>query len=140
MQAKNRVRSFSGFSNLTGFTAGLLIILAGCPWLIAADSKQSPVEAVCLKCHNPVAVDLQKKFMHGALEQGCLACHLDCREITPTRNRHNVPSHYLKTEEPGLCLDCHMPSKKDLSAVHSNQLFTEAKCFDQFFDIARKWL
>jgi predicted CXXCH cytochrome family protein len=53
---------------------------------------------------------------------------MDCREITPTSNRHKFPSHYLVAEEPGLCLECHTDEKEDLSIVHRGQLFAEARC------------
>ena len=128
MPAKNRVRRIMGFLNLRGCSILLVTFLASCAFLPAAQSEQGTVDHICLKCHNPVAVALQKEFVHGALSEGCLACHLDCREITPTSNRHKVPVHYLKTEEPGLCLECHTQSEKELSAVHSDQLFAEAKC------------
>jgi predicted CXXCH cytochrome family protein len=128
MPAKNRMKSFNPFLNLPGCAIRLLILLTTCVLLPAAQSKQKAVYDICLKCHNPVAVSLQKKFMHEALEEGCLTCHLDCREITPTGNRHNLSSHYLKKAEPGLCLECHTPSKKDLSFVHGNQFFAQTKC------------
>jgi len=129
MTAKNRVRRFIRFSKAPGFSLRLLILLTiGVALLPAAQSKKGAVDDICLKCHNTVAVSLRKEFTHGVLEEGCLACHLDCREITPTSNRHKVPVHYLAKEEPGLCLECHEQSERNLSLVHSNQLFAEAKC------------
>ena len=128
MPAKKRVQRFKGSSNLRGPVILVLILLTACAWLPASQSGKDSTDGICLTCHNPIAVALQKKFMHGALEQGCLSCHLDCREITPTSNRHKVPAFYLKTDEPDLCFGCHTASDKDLSLVHSNQLFSEAKC------------
>jgi predicted CXXCH cytochrome family protein len=113
---------------LRGCSILLATFLAACAFLPAAQSDTDAVDDICLKCHNTVAVSLQKEFTHGVLEEGCLSCHLDCREITPTSNRHKVPTHYLAKEEPGLCLECHEKSEKDLSLVHSDQLFAEAKC------------
>lgn len=127
MPAGKRIRSTDGFSDLHARAMLIPLLLALCTPLPAAQPGEV-VEEVCLTCHNPIAVMLQKKFTHRALEGGCLACHLDCREITPTSNRHKVPAHYLKTEEPGLCLGCHTPEEEDLAVVHRDQLFAEAKC------------
>jgi len=106
----------------------ILLLLSASVSLSAAQPGKNTTDDICLTCHNTVAVALKKKFMHGALKEGCLACHLDCREITPTSNRHKVPTHYLKADEPDLCLECHPTSSNDLTSVHKNQLFSEAKC------------
>ena len=128
MSFKNRLQCFQGFSDFYRWTILALVLLAACASLPASQSETNATDDICLKCHNPVAVALKKEFLHGALKDGCLVCHLDCREITPTSNRHKLPAYYLKTDEPDLCLGCHKTSDKDLSSVHSGQLFSEAKC------------
>jgi predicted CXXCH cytochrome family protein len=125
---KQVMRGMNRLWNSTGLSACIMILFAGCAWSQEAQSKPQAVDAICLKCHNPIAVSLKKKFKHDALDKGCLTCHMDCREITLTSNRHNVPVHYLKKDEPDVCLECHTPEQKDLSVVHSGQLFKQAKC------------
>jgi predicted CXXCH cytochrome family protein len=128
MQIEGRIRSSIGNQYLSGFVLGLFMLLFA-EILPATQSKPEASDDICLKCHNQVEVALRKKYKHKALEKGCLVCHMDCREVTPTSNRHNVPPHYLKrTGDPALCLDCHTSDKKDLSAIHDNQLFAQAKC------------
>ncbi len=120
-----RFHRLARFAGPAGF---LLLLLSAGASLPAAQSKAERVDALCLKCHDQIAAVLQKKFKHEALEKGCLSCHMDCREITPTSNRHLFPAHYLKANEPGLCLGCHETGEKDLVVVHKNQLFGQTRC------------
>jgi predicted CXXCH cytochrome family protein len=128
MRIKTFLRGFKLVFTLTTRSGFLLILFIACAQLHAAQSQVAAVDAICLKCHDQIAVVLQKKFKHETLEKGCLSCHLDCREITATSNRHQFPAYYLKTNEPGLCLECHETGKKDLAVVHKNQLFKQARC------------
>ena len=128
MWIKTLLCGFNGLSALTMRSGFLLILLFVCASSPAMQSQGEVADEICLKCHNQVAIALKKKFKHETLEKGCLSCHLDCREITPTSNRHLFPDYYLKVSEPGLCLECHETGEKDLTVVHKNQLFPQSRC------------
>ncbi|HTY63947.1 MAG TPA: cytochrome c3 family protein [Acidobacteriota bacterium] len=120
------LRRFKRFSYLVNYPVFLLVLLSACALSFSAQSQPTGVDAICLKCHTSVAATLQKQFKHKTLEKGCLSCHMDCREITPTSNRHNVPANYLKAAEPDVCFECH--PMKDIAPAHKNQIFAQAKC------------
>jgi predicted CXXCH cytochrome family protein len=125
---RNNINVVGKYMNRAGRLALFLTLVSAAKPLTAAQSRAATVDEICLKCHSQIAVALQKKFKHETLEKGCLSCHMDCREITPTSNRHQVPAFYLKANEPGICLECHKTRGKDLAVVHKNQLFAEARC------------
>lgn len=86
------------------------------------------IESDCLKYHDEGAIDLEKEFKCQALDEGCAACHLDCSEVDPKADREEMPDHYLKAEEPDLCLECHATQEKDLAPAHNSQPLGESKC------------
>jgi predicted CXXCH cytochrome family protein len=111
-----------------GLSIPLLIILAACAPLPAAQLQQETVENECLKYQDPNTLTPQKKFKHPALDKGCVSCHLDCREASQAAGSQQMPAYYLRAKQPDLCLECHTTSKQDLSAAHSNQSLAQVQC------------
>jgi predicted CXXCH cytochrome family protein len=82
--------------------------------LIFALAGAAAAQSECLKCHQPIAEAMKKRFAHPA---GCEACHTDHRVIGGKKP-------YLKAAEPGLCLGCH----EGLGPKHSGQPVEKAVC------------
>jgi predicted CXXCH cytochrome family protein len=116
-----------GFWNLIGKSARILIILACFESAQAASLQQAAVRDGCSKYQDPKSIEPLKKFREPALEKGCVACHLDCNQLSPA-NRKDPPEFYLKAKEPEVCLECHASSGKDLSPTHDNQPLGKSKC------------
>jgi hypothetical protein len=77
MRIKTIFNGFKGILYPAMQSAFLLMLLTDCTVLTAAQSNQEAVDTICLKCHNQIAVVLQKKFKHETLAKGCLSCHMD---------------------------------------------------------------
>jgi predicted CXXCH cytochrome family protein len=76
-------------------------------------------QADCLGCHAPIADELKKPIVHPG---DCLVCHIDHRAAQGTK------PPYLKSAQPGLCLDCHEARSEKLAAAHHGQPFQTAVC------------
>jgi predicted CXXCH cytochrome family protein len=117
-----------GFWSLIGKSARILIVLA-CFESTQAGSLQEPVlkgQGGCRQYQDPKSIEPLKKFVEPAMKQGCVACHLDCDQLSPA-NQKEPPAYYLKAKEPALCMDCHAKGK-DLSPAHDNQPLGKSKC------------
>ena len=118
-----------GFWSFIGKSARIWIILS-----CFASTQAGPLqEAVlkgrggCLQYQDPKSLEPLKKFVEPGLKQGCSACHLDCNRLSAA-NRKEPPEHYLKAQEPALCMGCHASLGKDLAPAHDNQPLGESKC------------
>lgn len=76
---------------------------------------------LCFTCHFDVQEEIQKKFMHPALQGGCTSCH----------NPHGSPFRkLLSTEGEALCFQCHPQISEKLAGpnkVHA-PLKTDKGC------------
>jgi predicted CXXCH cytochrome family protein len=115
------------FWSLFRQSARVLVMLAGTASMQAGSLQEGIIKVGCLKYQDPKTVDLKKKFIHPAMDKGCVACHLDCSQLPPG-NRQESPDYYLKAKEPALCLECHSDPKKDLSPAHDKQPLGNSKC------------
>ena len=111
-----------------GHSARVLVLLSAWTPLLAAPAQNEAVEDSCLKYQDEKTIAPLKKFKHQALEKGCDACHLNCREVPAADSRQSKPAYYLKADEPGLCLECHTASKQDLSSAHGKQPLGQVRC------------
>jgi predicted CXXCH cytochrome family protein len=96
--------------------------------LCMAQNLQNAGGDDCRRYQDPHTLDLEKKYVHPALDKGCTACHLDCDKVPPGGDRKGLPEFYLKEDEPGLCLSCHTELHPDLSKAHDNQPLDHARC------------
>ena len=121
------MRDIHSFWRLLGHSARILIVLM----CFASARAESLQEAVgrngCFQYQDPKTVEPLKKFVEPAMKQGCVACHLDCDQLSPA-DRENPPEYYLKAKEPELCLECHATSGPDLPSAHDNQPLGNSKC------------
>jgi predicted CXXCH cytochrome family protein len=127
MRIDTMIRRFNVSCDFIRHSACVLILLAACAPLPAVQLQQSVIKDGCSKYQDPKNIDMQKKFKEPALEKGCVACHLDCDQLSPG-NQQEPPDYYLKAKEPELCLECHTASKKDLAPAHDNQPLGNSKC------------
>lgn len=119
---------FGGFWSLVGQSARILIMLAGAASVQAGPLQGEIIKDGCAKYQDRKNVDLKKKFIEPAMEKGCVACHLDCSQLSPAHQKE-PPEYYLKAKEPDLCLECHAaPKMKDLSPAHDKQPLGNSKC------------
>jgi predicted CXXCH cytochrome family protein len=102
--------------------------------LPGAPLQDAATKASCSTYQDPKTIEPLRKFKEPALEKGCIACHLDCNQLSPA-NQKEPPEYYLKEKEPALCLECHSasakdrsPAAKDLAPAHDNQPLGESKC------------
>jgi predicted CXXCH cytochrome family protein len=116
-----------GFWSLFRQSAGILIVLACFESAQAASLQDAVVRIGCSQYQDPKTIEPLKKFTEPAMKQGCVACHLDCDQLSPA-DRENPPEYYLKAKEPELCLECHASSGPDLSPAHDNQPLEKSKC------------
>jgi predicted CXXCH cytochrome family protein len=117
-----------GFWRLIGQSTPLLIILACFAPAQASPFPEAAVKRGCSEYQDQKSIEPLKKFKEPALDKGCVACHLDCSQLSPA-NQKEPPEYYLKAKEPELCLDCHAsPGKKSLSPSHDNQPLGKSKC------------
>jgi predicted CXXCH cytochrome family protein len=58
----------------------------------------------CLKCHKKIT---KGKFVHQALEMGCLVCHAAINAQTVPHKKKNALARGLSSEQPDLCYGCH---------------------------------
>ena len=93
----------------------------------AEDSLEAIGDA-CRRYQDPNTLDLEKKFVHPALDEGCSVCHLDCSQISPTTDAGSIPEFYLTAKEPGLCLECHSELHPDLQTAHDAQPLEHSRC------------
>jgi predicted CXXCH cytochrome family protein len=82
----------------------------------------------CRQYQDPDTLDLEKKFVHPALDEGCAVCHLDCSLLPPEADAESIPEYFLKTNEPDLCLECHRELHPDLPDAHDGQPLEQARC------------
>jgi predicted CXXCH cytochrome family protein len=108
-------------------SARILIILACFESAQAGSLQEAVINNGCSKYQDPKSIEPLKKFREPALEKGCVACHLDCNQLTPA-DQKEPPAYYLKAKEPELCLECHGSPGKDLSPTHDNQPLGKSKC------------
>ena len=81
----------------------------------------SPVNELCLGCHEDFKQVMARKSIHAAARASCTSCH----------NPHNARQRKLLVEEPGgLCLSCHEEIKSVAlqSKVKHDALTMGAKC------------
>ena len=110
--------------------AWIMILLSGAATAAIWTTEDKP-EAIgdsCLRYQDPGTLDLEKKFVHPALDEGCAVCHLDCSQIQPSADAESIPKYYLKMNEPDLCLQCHSELHPDLQASHDNQPLQHSRC------------
>ncbi len=117
-----------GFWKLVGQSARALIIVLACFASAQGGSLQDAViQGGCQKYQDPKSLGPLKKFKEPAMEKGCVACHLDCNQLTPAIQKE-PPDYYLKAKEPELCQECHATFGKDLGPAHDNQPLGKSKC------------
>jgi predicted CXXCH cytochrome family protein len=121
---KMDVHSFWSF---IGQSARILIILACFASAQAGPLQEAVTKKGCSQYQDPKSIGPLKKFKEPAMDKGCIACHLDCDQLSPA-NQIKPPDYYLKAKEPALCLECHASSGKDLSPAHDNQPLGKSKC------------
>jgi len=99
-------------------------------------APQAEVNAACLEYQDPDTLDLEKEFVHPALDEGCTACHTDCDTVSPASDIESDSEsdsktgseYYLNTAQPGLCLECHSELHPDLEEAHDNQPLDQSRC------------
>lgn len=128
MQNKALIRDITQLCRLPGAFKYILIILAACLPLMAAQSQKETARNDCARYTDPSTLTPLKKYKHPALDQGCTVCHLDCNEISHAAGSRKLEPPYLKAEEPDLCLECHSASKQDLSETHGKQPLAQVRC------------
>jgi len=117
-----------GFWRLIGSSARILMILACLASAQAGPFPEAAIQRGCSEYQDPKSLGPLKKFKEPAMDQGCVACHLDCDRLSPAHQKE-PPAYFLKTKEPELCLECHAsPGKKDLSPAHDNQPLGKSRC------------
>ncbi len=122
------ISDVQGFWSLLGRSARILIILACSASAQAAGPfPESVIKEGCSKYQDPKSIEPLKKYKEPALDKGCVACHLDCDQLSPA-NQKQPPDFYLKAKEPDLCLECHATSGKNISPAHDNQPLEKSKC------------
>jgi predicted CXXCH cytochrome family protein len=82
----------------------------------------------CRQYQDQDTLDLDKKFVHPALDEGCAVCHLDCSRIQPETDAESIPEYFLNMKEPDLCLECHSELHPDLREAHDGQPLEQARC------------
>jgi predicted CXXCH cytochrome family protein len=123
-----------GLWSLIGKSAGILFVVAGFASAQAGPQQEAVTKAGCSQYQDPKTMGPLKKYKCSAMDKGCVACHLDCNQLSPG-NQKEPPEYYLKEKEPELCLECHSvsaknrtPAAKDLSPTHDNQPLGKSKC------------
>jgi predicted CXXCH cytochrome family protein len=116
-----------GFWSFIGQSARILTILACFASAQAGSLQETVIKDGCSKYQDPKSIEPLKKFIEPAMKQGCVACHLNCDQLSPA-NQKEPPEYFLKAKEPALCLECHASSGKDLSPAHDNQPLGKSKC------------
>jgi predicted CXXCH cytochrome family protein len=104
-----------------------LIILACYAWAQASPLQEAVIKDGCSKYQDPKNIEPLKKFVEPAMEKGCVACHLDCNQLSPAQQKE-PPEYYLKAKEPELCMECHASLGKDLSQAHDHQPLEKSRC------------
>jgi predicted CXXCH cytochrome family protein len=120
-------RSLTARRIATVFLSILLSAAASAAVWMAEDGPDAPGDA-CLRYQDESTLDLEKKFVHPALDEGCTACHLDCSEFLPDVDAESMPEYFLVMKEPDLCLQCHSELHPDLGAAHDGQPLEQATC------------
>jgi predicted CXXCH cytochrome family protein len=92
------------------------------------EDQPETIGAACRQYQDPDTLDLAKKFVHPALDEGCAVCHLDCSGIQPEADAASIPEYFLKMKEPDLCLQCHSELHPDLREAHDGQPLEQARC------------
>ena len=116
------------FWSLIGKSAHILVILACFASVHASTLQDAVIREGCSKYQDPKTIEPLKKFVEPALQkEGCVACHLDCNQLSPAQQKE-PPEYYLKAKEPALCMECHASLGKDLSKAHDNQPLDKSRC------------
>jgi predicted CXXCH cytochrome family protein len=123
-------RSSPAVRKLFRVTVCMLTLLCAAATAAVWNAEDSPkaVGDACRRYQDPGTLDLEKKFIHPALDEGCTACHLDCSQIPWTAEAGSMPEFYLKEKEPGLCLECHSKLHPDLQAAHDDIPLEHSRC------------
>jgi len=116
-----------GLLRLFSKSARILIILVCFESLQAGPLQDAAGKNGCFQYQDPTTIEPLKKYVEPAMDQGCVACHLDCSQLSAA-DQENPPEYYLKAKEPELCMDCHATLDKDLAPAHDNQPFEKSKC------------
>ena len=66
------------------------------------EDQPETIGAACRQYQDPDTLDLAKKFVHPALDEGCAVCHLDCSGIQPEADAASIPEYFLKMHLFGL--------------------------------------
>jgi len=111
----------------TMFLSILLSAAASAAVWMSEDAPDASADA-CLRYQDKSTLDLEKKFVHPALDEGCTACHLDCSKLPPEADAESMPEYYLVMREPDLCLQCHSELHPDLRAAHDDQPLDNTRC------------
>src|SRR5512136_1822777 len=121
------ITDVQGFRSLIGQSARVLIVLACFASAQAGSLQEAIIKDGCSKYQDPKSIEPLKKFREPALDKGCVACHLDCDQLSPA-DQKEPPDYYLKAKEPALCMECHASLGKDLAPAHDNQPLEKSKC------------
>src|SRR5512145_1527226 len=103
-----------GFCSFVGRSARILILLACSASAHAGPLQDAVLKRGCSDYQDPKTIAPLKKFIEPAMDKGCVACHLDCNQLSPA-DLKEPPDFYLKAKEPELCLKCHASLDKDLA-------------------------
>jgi predicted CXXCH cytochrome family protein len=96
---------------------------------LKAEDPPETVEDACRRYDDRDTLDLDKKFVHPAIDkEGCTACHLDCSQIPPQADPESIPEFYLREEQPELCLRCHSELHPELEKAHDDQPLGHTRC------------
>jgi predicted CXXCH cytochrome family protein len=121
------IKEIYGIRRLVGQSARILIILVCFASAQAASPQEAVIKRGCSDYQDPKTIAPLKKFVEPAMDKGCVACHLDCSQLSPAEQKE-PPAYYLKAKEPALCMECHSTSGKDLSPAHDKQPLIKSKC------------
>jgi predicted CXXCH cytochrome family protein len=93
--------------------------------LVKPGGGATPLENLCLTCHN-TGVDVpQGGSRHAALDTGCGTCHVTHKAGDPAKREF---ANHLTKDSPPLCLDCHDTKGPVMVKAHQNQSTPEADC------------
>ncbi len=121
------IKGVHGICSLVGQSARILILLACFASAHAGPLQDAVLKRGCSDYQDPKTIAPLKKFIEPAMDKGCVACHLDCNQLSPA-DLKEPPDFYLKAKEPELCLKCHASLDKDLAPAHNKQPLDKSKC------------
>ena len=80
---------------------------------------------LCLRCHDNITAQLNKRLVHAAVEFGCATCH-ETHKSEPQDEPEGI--YHLTAAQPELCLTCHDLDGEEARAAHSGQPVESAQC------------